>query len=218
MSTEPLRRIAILGDIHTEDRALAATLAFLRGLSLDAILSVGDIVDGDGDPDRTVALLLAANVTAVRGNHDRWWVDPTGPRLLGMTSQDDLAARQRRWLEALPTTRRFETVKGPLLLCHAIGDDDMTRLRPHHTDGEITNTRAWERLREHHLPLAFMVCGHSHERMVRAIDGITVINAGTLRRDDIPGFLFVDFEAGVAQFYDVVARRMVREAERVLLP
>ena len=41
-----------------------------------------------------------------------------------------------------------------------------------------------------------VVNGHTHHAMVRHFDGITIINAGTLRRDaEAPGFLIVDFAA-----------------------
>ena len=45
----PVERFAIIGDIHAEDEALARALAFSRAQGVDAILAVGDIVDGHGD-------------------------------------------------------------------------------------------------------------------------------------------------------------------------
>ncbi len=52
-------------------------LAAFADLSLDAVLCVGDVVDGGGDADRCCALLSAAAVSTVRGNHDRWFLEDT---------------------------------------------------------------------------------------------------------------------------------------------
>src|SRR3954471_21755332 len=70
-----LTRFAAIGDVHVEDVRLAAVLTHVQEQNVDAILSVGDIVDGPGDVDRTVALLRKHGVYAVRGNHDRWLVE-----------------------------------------------------------------------------------------------------------------------------------------------
>ncbi len=76
--TEPARprisRVGAIGDIHEEDDALERVLQFLEPMQLDAILAVGDIVDGPGDGARCCDLLQARGVQAVRGNHDRWFL------------------------------------------------------------------------------------------------------------------------------------------------
>ena len=43
-----LRRFGLLGDIHAEDELLAVALRYLVAQELDAVLAVGDIVDGPG--------------------------------------------------------------------------------------------------------------------------------------------------------------------------
>src|SRR5690606_36226100 len=68
-----LSRIGVLGDIHCQEATLERALAFFHDeLQVDAVLAVGDIVDGPGDADRTVALLREAKTLTVRGNHERW--------------------------------------------------------------------------------------------------------------------------------------------------
>lgn len=110
----PLSRFGVLGDIHTEDLALQSALEVFDTAKLDAILSVGDIVDGLGDADRTCQLLRDAGVLAVRGNHDRWFVRGTS---LGMPDDTrTLDDSHREWLESLPPTRRFETPPGGAVL------------------------------------------------------------------------------------------------------
>lgn len=203
-----LRRFGVLGDVHTEDRALELALGVFEIAELDAILCVGDIVDGRGDADRTCQLLRDANVLAVRGNHDRWFVRGTS---LGMPDDTrTLDEDHREWLASLPPTRRFETPLGDLLLCHGIGDDDMAVLRSSSDDYELVWLEALHRLQAD-TSVAWMVGGHTHERMVRVLDKLTVINAGTLHRGYRQGFIIVDLPARTVQCFDLV-RNQVRDA------
>ena len=44
--------------------------------------------------------------------------------------------------------------------------------------------------------------GHTHQRMVRAIDRLTIVNAGTLSSECQSGFGVVDFECGSVEFLE----------------
>mgnify|MGYP000476381896 CR=1 FL=1 len=55
----PLRRFAAIGDLHGEDLRLEFVLTWLSGQGIDAVLAVGDLVDGAGSLDRCCALLTA---------------------------------------------------------------------------------------------------------------------------------------------------------------
>lgn len=217
-SEEPtLRRIGVIGDVHAEDAALEAALGFLRGLGdLDALLCTGDIVDGAGDVNRCCALLRQAGARTVRGNHDRWFLETVADRAPGHPHYAiDLFACA--FLAALPSTRRFRTPRGPLLLCHGLGADDMGGVYP---DGSGTDPEAIFRL--HALAGAaefrFVLNGHTHRRMVRTVGDLTLINAGTLHRGyPDRGFLVADFERGVAQFYDLADEGTITPANAVPL-
>ena len=195
-----LARIGALGDIHAEDESLVTALSFLRSQRLDAIVATGDITDGLGDADRCCALLQDHGVLAVRGNHDRWFLEGSMRGLDVITR--DLSEPNRGWLASLPATRRFETPLGPLLLCHGIGEDDMSVLKSH-TDAYTLRwlTALTELQRD--PDVALMLAGHTHERMVRKLEGLTAINAGTLHRDGAQGFLVVDLEARAVLAYDL---------------
>jgi putative phosphoesterase len=194
-------RFAVLGDVHCEDVALAIALEQLRGEELDAILCVGDIVDGVGDADRTCALLREAGVLAVRGNHDRWFL--RGTPLGRPDDTRTLDADHREWLASLPSSRRFETPLGGLVLCHGIGDDDMAVLRST-TDEYSLRWLAPLHALQADPSVSLMVGGHTHERMVRVLDGLTVINAGTLHRGWTQGFVVVDLGARAVRCWDLV--------------
>lgn len=207
-----LRRFGAIGDVHGEDAHLGRALAFLRARSVDEILCVGDIVDGRGDVDRCVWMLRSFGVRAVRGNHERWMLHDTMRSLKNATHRADLASPTVDWIASLPPTWTAETVAGTLLLCHAVGDDDMVRLREEDEGQTLVENAALQRVLASGVEL--MVCGHTHQPMVRSIAGLVVINAGTLHDADGPGFVEVDLEAKVAQFYVLDGARIL-ESVRV---
>jgi putative phosphoesterase len=197
----PLARFALIGDVHAEDRRLEAALAIAKEANVEAILCVGDVCDGHGDLDRTIELLVRHRVIVVRGNHDRWFLRNELRTLRPMQLEaEHPAAREaaRLWLPFL----ELSTIRGALLLCHAVGDDDMAVLKEHTSADMIRWTAAWTRLREAGR-FTFVAAGHTHEPMVRVLDGITVINPGTLKRDDGPVTAIVDLRAGTMTLHDL---------------
>ncbi len=195
-------KLGVIGDIHAEDRRLESAIAFMRTLAVDQILSVGDIVDGAGDVDRCCALLADSRVICVRGNHDRWLLEGTMRNLPEAHISANLAPASLAFLSALPTTRRLETSLGTLLLCHGVNENDMRQLGPRDDGYELEcNDELQALLRSNEF--AFVVGGHTHHRMVRRFGSMTVVNAGTLKRDNEPCFGILDFAANQAEFYDI---------------
>lgn len=128
----------------------------------------------------------------------------------------DLDPKSLGYLAALPVTRHMKTIAGPLLLCHGLGEDDMARLRPYDEGYALECIDALAELRASDLTM--VVCGHTHERMVRRFGALTFVNAGTLAPDISPCFVVVDLEARLVQFYDLDDDARIREAERIALP
>jgi len=192
MNGAPLRRLGLIGDVHTEDALLESTLRFLEGESLDAVACTGDVSDGGGDIDRSCSLLRGHGVLTVSGNHDRWLLAGEHAGLPEATRE--VGDSTRRFLESLPETILLPTPRGGALLCHGVGEDDMAVLRPD-TSGYALG--AIPELRELMLDpdVSYMLGGHTHRSMVRKFVGVTVVNAGTLHRRYSPGFCIVDFEA-----------------------
>lgn len=202
-SPTPLRRFAAIGDLHGEDLRLDAVLTWLSGQGVDTLLAVGDLVDGAGSLDRCCALLTAHNAHVVRGNHDRWLLEDPFAHQPGFLTRETLL-----FLRALPVTRRIPTLRGDLLLCHGVGDNDMVRLHPQDQETSPAATRALELLlADPGLRLA--VGGHTHRRMVRRFarpDGppLHFINPGTLHRGYPASFAVVDLERGQVEFHEVL--------------
>jgi predicted phosphodiesterase len=192
-------KIGVVGDVHCEDLALSAARALFTKHAASRVLAVGDLVDGPGDPHRTLELL--ADADAVAGNHDRWYRQGMLRELPDALPVGTLSAKHRRWLSGLPSSRDYATAQGKLLLCHGLGEDDMVSVRPDDMDYALESNTALQRLL-HHGGYRFVVSGHSHRRMVRKISETTFINAGTLLRGFDPCALILDLDRMTAVFYD----------------
>lgn len=190
-------RFGIVGDIHAEHEALEHALDTLRAEGVDAVLAVGDIVDGPGDVNACCRLLAANRVLAVRGNHERWFFRGYMRDLPDATSSDEVDDESRTYLASLPATRSF----GSVLLCHGLGENDMAGVRPY-DEGYALDTNDDLRALQQAPGVDIVVCGHTHRRMVRAFPGVVIVNAGTLLRGHEPCFGVVDLTGGVVTFFE----------------
>ena len=215
-SDEPaLLRAGVIGDIHCEDQVLELVLQHFSRMRTDSVLAVGDIVDGVGDVNRVCALLAEHGVLAVAGNHDRWLLEGSMRELPNATAASTLRSEARFWLEQLPKTRSLQTPRGSMLLCHGFGDNDMATVWPEDEGYALQANFALRELiesRQHR----FVVCGHSHKPMVRSIQSLIIINAGTLDRRDRQVCSIIDFALGNAEFFDA-SRGVITSAERFAL-
>ena len=198
---DQLSRVGLLGDVHACDGKLESALRFLRAQNVERILCVGDIVDGFGDGERCCALLQQFGVATVRGNHDRWLLNHEMRDLEGAVACESLSLRAFAFLQSLPPTLNFETTRGPLLLCHGVGDNDMNKLTPDDYGYALECNDELQTLiaaREYR----FVVGGHTHRRMVKRFGPLTFINAGALPAGNEPCFALADFEREVIEFRD----------------
>ncbi len=204
-----VRRFAAIGDVHAEHDRLAAALNRLAMFRLDAVLCVGDVVDGRGDAARCCKLLQKHRVITVRGNHERWLVNGEMRDLPDSTAEITMDVANWAFIAQLPPTRRIETMLGPLLLCHGIGEDDMARLLP---DEPVPEGLALTQLLASDYEI--VVGGHTHRRMVRGVSGLTFINAGTLAPDHGAHVLVCDLEERAVEFLDFDANDRLVEGPR----
>lgn len=216
ITTGRLRRVGVLGDIHCEDDRMETALRFFEDGRLDLICSVGDIVDGPGDPNRTIELLIEHEVACVRGNHERWLLRGEMRDLPDAITYSDLKMSSWEFVKRLPQWRKFETVAGAMLLCHGLGEYDMAGVRPGDDKLTIlTNDALWELVYSQEYD--FIVNGHTHRRLVQRFDDLTLINAGTLFYKHDPCCLIVDFEARLAEYFNLPGEGKIVEAERIKL-
>jgi predicted phosphodiesterase len=211
-----IERAGLIGDVHSERQRLAGALAHFAQLSLDAILCTGDLGDGPYDAravDACCAALQRADALTVSGNHDRWLQDGELRDLPGATDRDELAAETLAYLESLPATLELDSPLGRVLLCHGVGPDDMAAVRPYDHGLALENNDPLQQLLREGRH-RYLISGHTHRRMVRALPSLTIINAGTLLGDHGPCCSVLDFRAKNIQFYDVDPDGAVTEAEK----
>lgn len=194
----------MIGDVHAEDALLATALARLADANATAILCCGDLSDGAGDLDRCCALLAEARVLTIRGNHDRWLVADTMRSLPLAQTRTELAPATVAFLESLPPTRAFSSPLGRVLLCHGLGEDDMSAVREDDEGYALEmNFALHDLLAARRVDL--VINGHTHHPLVRALDGLTILNAGTLARRSAPGFVTASLETGDVDWHALTA-------------
>jgi predicted phosphodiesterase len=208
-------RLGVIGDVHCESDTLERVLDSLGGMSVDAVLCVGDLVDGPGDADATLAVLQARGVQCVAGNHERWFL--TGEQRSLEHATHAVSDESRAFLEGLPKLRRYVTPTGSALLCHGIGEDDEAWLLPDTQGYALQDIPALRKLMLDDR-IQFVLCGHTHERMVRMFPGLTVVNAGTISRKNEQTFMVVDFEAMRVAFYSAAEGKTGELIEELALP
>lgn len=197
-----VKRLGVIGDIHGEHAFLASVLETFEGRGVDLVVATGDIADGKGSVDICCELLKAHEVATVCGNHDRWILAGTSRDLPDATAVTDLSEQSKTFLRQLPRMIELDTIKGLALLCHGIGPNDMAKVGPDDFGYALeANDDLQGLLRSRYF--RWVINGHSHRRMVRAFPGLTIINAGTLKREHSPGFIEIDFEQGAVFTFDL---------------
>lgn len=172
--------IAMLADIHGNSWALDAVLADLDRRGIGAIFDLGDSLYGPMDPAGTAERLLARNIPSIRGNCDRFLIEPddTPPPTVAYTLAQ-LAPRHLAWLAAQPLTRTLDD--GRVLLCHGTPSSDETYLleQPSVEGGALLPDDEIAR-RVGATSAHVICCAHSHvPRLVALRDGRLIVNPGS---------------------------------------
>ena len=192
--SKPLARVGVIGDPHAEDERLAEAIRFLLNKGVEALLCTGDVVTGKGDANRCCHLLENNQVYTVRGNHDRWFFNNGYTEMLPeATSPEEIDLSARAFLQTLPQTLDFETVRGPLQLAHGTDTDDMLAVYPKDSRWVLEANWTLHRLYAEQR-YRILVGGHTHAPMARVFDHLTLLNPGTLRHDRDSGFLLANLK------------------------
>ena len=179
-------KMVALYDIHGNLPALEAVLKEVEQEHPDLILVGGDIVPGPM-PRAALERLLALgdNIHYIRGNCEREVVaafDGLPPRP-GMSAEvsermrwtaKQLERSQRDVLAQLPEQASFSVDGlGEVLFCHG---------SPRSDEEMITAATPEERLRAMLAGVRqrVVVCGHTHMQFDRTVDGVRIVNAGSV--------------------------------------
>jgi len=207
-------RIAAIYDIHCNESALEAVLRDIQAEQPDLILVGGDIVPGPL-PRTTLALLqqLGAKVRCIRGNGDREVVAAFDGQLFGESMPHEvreaaqwvaqqLERSHRDFLAGLPEQLTF-TIDGlgDVLFCHATPRNDEEIFTQASPEERVNTIFAG-------VQQPVVVCGHTHMQFERVVNGIRVVNAGSVGMPyaDQPGAYWALLGPGVTLKHTVCDR------------
>lgn len=181
-----IRYIGVIGDVHAHHEALESAGSALKAAGAEAVVCVGDIY-GPGDGTAACCKTLKQmEISAVRGNHDRWIVAAAecDPSLLA-----SIGSAAVSFLSSLPVTLRLDSVDGSILLCHGVGPNDLA-----HLPQSFPDSFARRAVRVGLIPpgCSVVIHGHSHVQRERRCGDIHFITVGPLSSRPTGGCLIFD--------------------------
>ena len=173
-----MSRVAALYDVHGNLPALEAVLA---ELDADVIVVGGDVAAGPWPAETLLRLRgLGERVRWIRGNADRELAVPSPPKEGGPPQEvmewtrAKLSGDDLQFLGALPLTEMLDLDGvGRVLFCHATPRSDEELLT------RISDEELW-RAALADVDADVVVCGHTHVQFDRTVDGLRVVNAGSV--------------------------------------
>jgi predicted phosphodiesterase len=178
--------MAFLSDVHGNLGALEAVLAELRQRAITDIYVAGDLLLGGEQPLEVWQRLQSIGARCVRGTSDvaLATIDPNALRPTSAT-ESELAARFAatrravgdlilRRLGELPDRIRVPMVDGgELLVVHGSPSDPFESIGHELEDDDVRDLLADD-------PADFVLCGGTHVPFTRSIDGVQVVNVGSV--------------------------------------
>ena len=174
-------RVAVLSDIHGNLPALEAVLEHVARETPDLVVVCGDVASGPLPVETLTVLMALPDVRFLHGNADRSLVagfdGSAKPRLAGPAADwcaAQLSKEHRDFLASFPAEVRLEIDGlGRVLFCHGSprGDEEM-----------MTAATPEDRLREFTAgsETDVIVCGHTHMQFDRTVDGVRIVNPGSV--------------------------------------
>jgi putative phosphoesterase len=229
------KRIAVFSDIHGNLCALNAVLNDIKeDGGADEVWILGDLAAFGYAPVKTLDKLSALeNVAIISGNTDRFIVTGEQPypsfaevaanpnllqnytevtRSLAWTQGAVSTQGWLPWLKRLPKSRRLNLLDGTrVLLVHA---------SPEHDDGPalyplLDESVLRQRFVRHDADL--ILCGHTHWTMEAKIDGVHIVNVGSISNPFPPDLRAVWIRLDITDnSYQVITHKVDYDREKVV--
>lgn len=192
-------KLALMGDIHGNDRALSAVLEAVTAAGVARLLVTGDLVGYYFAPLRVLEMLSDWTRDVVRGNHEEMLSKARSDSAHQASIEarygsgvrvaiEQLNSTQLDELSALPHPLALEIDGVRILLCHG-APWDLDRYIYPDADHEVL---------ARDLPQSYdlVVMGHTHYPMLRQIGSTVVVNPGSVGqpRDRKPGACWALFD------------------------
>jgi putative phosphoesterase len=187
-------RLALMSDVHGNLPALRSALELAARYEAQRLVVAGDLVGDGPHPVEVVRELRQRSVVAIRGNVDRKVLEE-GERRGALEARLVTAREQRRnrvwsalrlldapdersWLSDLPEQTTLELGGRQVLVVHGSPRGDTDYVYPSLTP--VGLAAKLEPLQGGRPDL--LVCGHSHIPFAREVDGVWVVNCGSVGR------------------------------------
>ncbi len=176
------RKIAVLGDIHSNLEALDTVIEDARAQGVNEWLCVGDVVGYNANPNECCARIRELGAVTVCGNHDHYcaWREPLDDfsplaATVVQWTRDALSSENTEWLRSLHhvelaagLTLVHATLDGPAYWGYVFDDLD--------AETSISYQKTQVCFHGHtHVPVAFEM---HHGRVFRLAPGIFRLDAG----------------------------------------
>ncbi|HUZ98272.1 MAG TPA: metallophosphoesterase family protein [Gaiellaceae bacterium] len=170
--------LALVSDIHGNDRSLAAVVAELERLGIDRAVCLGDAVQGGDEPRQVLDRLSGLGWPVVLGNADDFLleVQPNSPEPV-----TEAQLEKRAWtleqldaghLEQIRSFRRRIEI-GSVLAFHGSPSSYDDALLPETDDDSAWRVAGFD----------VLAGGHTHVQWTRAIGGALYVNPGAVMSD-----------------------------------
>ena len=177
-------KIALLSDIHGNSVALEAVLESVKGYKISDVIVLGDFVGYYYQPDTVLRMLAEFRTTFIRGNHevmlghlrDRQLAAEQVKNKYGSgvsIALTKLSTEQINMLVQLPDSRRVEIDGVSLTLCHGSPFDPNVYVYPD-ASNELLEKCASA------VNTDFLFLGHTHYPFIRSINGVVIVNPGSV--------------------------------------
>lgn len=190
-------RYALIADVHGNLPALEATLDDVEGRGVDAVYHLGDLVGYGPWPDEVVSLLTERGIPGVAGNYDSTiavGADHCGCRAES-PEQEAVAHDSYAWTLARVSSETKATLRAlPFRIDLRPGGGHRSGPTLFLVHGAPTlNTLYWDEDRDDDFARKMagklrakegdaIAFGHTHVPWKRSVDGILVVNAGSVGR------------------------------------
>jgi putative phosphoesterase len=175
-------KVALLGDIHGNDRALAAVLRGAERHGVERLLITGDLIGYYFWPKHVLELLAPWQFVAVRGNHEAMLAEARrNPDYLSSVETkygsglrvaiETISPEELDWLEKLPHPLEVEIESCRILLCHGAPWDINQYVYPDASQDLLERCTGTG----HEV----VVLGHTHYPMTHWIGGTMLLNPGS---------------------------------------
>jgi len=167
--------LALVSDVHGNDRALAAVVAELEGLAIEDAVCLGDVVQGGDEPREVLDRLAALGWPVVLGNADDFLLE------LPADSPEEITEAQlekRDWTLAQLESRHLDQIRsfrptielGRLLAFHGSPRSYDDVLSPDTEDDSPWHVDGFD----------VLAGGHTHVQWARMVRGALYVNPGAV--------------------------------------